>query len=60
MPTEDTNPPRQLGNHDRLAGDDADKPAIPLTLSLGRSGTKAKGTRCTTLDGVLQRQLLGT
>jgi len=59
-PTKDNNPPRKLGNHDRLAGDDPDKPAIPLTLSQGRSGTKAKGTRCTTLEGVLQRQLLGT
>jgi len=43
-PTKDTNPSGKLGNHDRLAGDDADKPAIPLTFSLGRSGTKAKRT----------------
>ena len=60
MPAEDTNPSGKLGNHDRLAGDDADKPAIPVTYSLGRSGTKAKRTRCTPLNGVLQRQLLGT
>jgi len=52
-PTKDTNPAGKLGDHDRLAGNDADKPAIPLTLSLGRSGTKAEGTRCTPLDGVL-------
>jgi len=58
-PTEDTNPSGELGNHDRLTGDDADKPAIPLTNGLGRSGTNAKGTRCTPLDGVLQRRLLG-
>jgi len=58
-PTKDTNPAGKLGNHGRLAGNDADKPAIPLTYSLGRSGTKAKGTRYTPLDGVLQRQLLG-
>ena len=58
-PTEDTNPSGELGNHDRLAGDDADKPAIPLTVTLERSGTKAKRTRWTPLDGVLQRQLLG-
>jgi len=58
-PIEDTNPAGKLGNHDRFAGDDADKPAIPLTCSLGRSSTKAKRTPCTPLDGVLQRQLLG-
>jgi len=58
-PIEDTNPAGKLGNHDRFAGDDADKPAIPLTFGLGRSRTKAKRTQCTPLDGVLQRQLLG-
>jgi len=58
-PIKDTNPAGKLGNHDRFAGDDADKPAIPLTFGLGRSSTKAKRTRCTPLDGVLQRQLLG-
>jgi len=58
-PIEDTNPAGKLGNHDRLARDDADKPAIPLTFGLGSSSTKAKSTRCTPLDGVLQRQLLG-
>jgi len=55
----DANPSGELGNNDRLARNDADKPAIPLTFSLGGSGTKAKRTRCTPLDGVLQRQLLG-
>jgi len=55
---EDTNPAGKLGNHDRFAGDDADRPPIPLTFGLGRSSTKAKRTRCTPLDGVLQRQLL--
>jgi len=58
-PTKDTNPSGKLGNNDRLARDDADKPAIPLTLSLGRGGTEAKRTRHAPLDGVLQRQLLG-
>jgi len=58
--TKDTNPAGKLGNRDRLARDDADKPAIPLTCGLGGSGTKAKRTRCTPLDGVLQRQLLGS
>jgi len=58
-PTKDTNPAGKLGNKDRLAGDDADKPAIPLTFSLGRSRTEAKRTRCAPLDWVLQRQLLG-
>ena len=58
-PTEDTNPSGKLGNNDRLAGNDTDKPAIPLTFSLGRSGTKGKRARCTPLDGVLERQLLG-
>jgi len=59
-PTKDTNPPGELGNHNRFAGNDTDKPAIPFTFSLGGSGTKAKRARCTPLDGVLQRQLLGT
>jgi len=59
-PIEDTNPAGKLGNHDRFARDDTDKPAITLTFGLGRSSTKAKRTRCTPLDGVLQRQLLGT
>jgi len=58
--TKDANPSGKLGNHHRLAGDDADKPAIPIAFSLGRSGTKAERTRCTLLDGVLQRQLLGS
>ena len=59
MPTEDTNHSGKLGDSDRLARDDADKRAIPLTFGLGRSRTKAKRTRCTPLDGVLQRRLLG-
>ena len=58
--TKNTNPSGKLGNNDRLAGDDADKHAIPLTHSLGGSRTKAKRTRYTPLDGVLQPQLLGT
>jgi len=55
-----TNPAGELGNNYRLARDEADKPAIPLTYSLGGRGTKAKRTRCTPLDRVLQQQLLGT
>jgi len=51
--TENTNPSGKLGNNHRLAGDDTDKSAILLTFSLGRSGTKAKGTRCTPLDRLL-------
>ena len=43
-PIEDTNPAGKLGNNDRFAGDDADKPAKPLTFGLGRSSTKAKRT----------------
>ena len=58
-PTEDSNRSGKLGNHDRLAGNDTDKRTIPFTFGLGRSGTKAKRTRCTPLDGVLQGQLLG-
>jgi len=54
------NPTGELGNTSRLARNDADKSVIPLTFSLGGSGTKAKRTRCTPLDGVLPRQLLGT
>jgi len=59
-PTKDANPSGKLGNNNRLAGNNTDKPTIPLTFSLGGSRTKAKRTRCTPLDGVLQRQLLGT
>jgi len=54
LTTENTHPSGELGDNDRLAGDDADKPAIPLTLGLGKSRTKAEGTRCTPMDGVLQ------
>jgi len=60
LTTEDTHPSGELEDNDRLAGDDADKAAIPLTFGLGKSSTKTKGTRCTPLDKVLQRQLLGT
>jgi len=59
-PSENTHPSGELGDNDRLAGDDTDKPAIPLTFSLGRSDTKANSTPCTLLDGMLQRQLLCT
>jgi len=58
--TENTHPSGELGDNDWLVGDDADKPAIPFTIGLGRRGTKTKRTRCTPLDGVLQRQLLGS
>jgi len=51
--TENTHPSGELGDNNRLVGDDADKPAIPFTIGLGRRGTKTKRTRCTPLDGVL-------
>jgi len=35
------------------------KPAIPLTFGLGKRRTKAKHTRWTPRDGVLQQQLVG-
>jgi len=59
-PTENTNASGKLGNHTGLAENEANKPAIPSTFGLVRSGTEPKRTRCTPLDRMLQRQQLGT
>jgi len=58
--TANTNPSAKLRNPNSLGGDDTDKLPILLTFGLGKGGTEAKRTRCTRLDSVLQRQLLGT